>query len=213
MLVGKAKQRIFHLSRLRSNFMGTKKLSTDGKEVTPQRIIATANAYVLYILGVVILPDVPGARVNANFIQLLQPFGKIQDYSWGTAILDHSFTDEDDEHTEVGRSGDEEDADEEDEKKGADSEDEEDQDKGDDGEEEENEKGVDGKDGEDEEENDEYVEIDDNNNEKDDEHEDTDGDDGKNENQSGKTIESETANKLSTVAWDVTELDERRYSY
>ncbi|XP_026459966.1 uncharacterized protein LOC113360709 [Papaver somniferum] len=92
MLVGKAKQRIFHLSRLRSNFMGTKKIRTEGKEVTPQRIIATANAYVLYILGAVIFPDVSGTHVNANFIQLLQLFGKIQDYSWGIAILAHSLT-------------------------------------------------------------------------------------------------------------------------
>ncbi|XP_026459689.1 protein MAINTENANCE OF MERISTEMS-like [Papaver somniferum] len=92
MLVGKAKQRIFHLSRLRSNFMVTKKLRHEGKAVTLQRIIATANAYVLYILGAVIFPDISGARVNANFIQLLQPFDKIQDYSWGTSILAHSLT-------------------------------------------------------------------------------------------------------------------------
>ncbi|XP_026433843.1 protein MAIN-LIKE 1-like [Papaver somniferum] len=72
MLLGKEKQRIFHLSRLRSNFMGTKKLRHEGKEVTRERIIATANVYVLYILGVVIFHDVSGARVNANFIQLLK---------------------------------------------------------------------------------------------------------------------------------------------
>ncbi|XP_026384455.1 uncharacterized protein LOC113280032 [Papaver somniferum] len=94
MLVGKAKRRIFHLSRLRSNFIGTKKLSHEGKAVRPQRIIATDNAYVLYILRAVIFPDVSGARVNANFIQLLQPFDKIQDYSWGTAILAHSLMQE-----------------------------------------------------------------------------------------------------------------------
>lgn len=91
MIVGKAKQRIFHLSRLRDNFMGTKKLRAEGKEVTPQRVIATANAYVLYVLGAVIFPDVSGARVSANFIHLLQPFGEIREYSWATAILAHSL--------------------------------------------------------------------------------------------------------------------------
>ncbi|XP_026378892.1 protein MAINTENANCE OF MERISTEMS-like [Papaver somniferum] len=91
MLVGKSKQRIFHLSKLRYNFMGKKKLRADGKEVTPERIIATANAYVLYLLGDVIFPDVSAARVSTNFIQLLQPFDKIHKYSWGTAILAHSL--------------------------------------------------------------------------------------------------------------------------
>ncbi|XP_026450701.1 protein MAINTENANCE OF MERISTEMS-like [Papaver somniferum] len=87
MLVGKAKQRIFHLSKFRHNFMGRKNLRDEGKEVTPERIISTANAYVLYVLGVVIFPDISGAHVSANFIQLLQPFDKIHEYSWGTAIL------------------------------------------------------------------------------------------------------------------------------
>ncbi|XP_026419703.1 protein MAIN-LIKE 1-like [Papaver somniferum] len=91
MLVGKSKQRIFHLSKLGDNFMGTKKLRAEGKEVTPERIIATANAYVLYFLGAVIFPDISGARVSVNFIQLLQPFDKIHEYSWGTAILAHSL--------------------------------------------------------------------------------------------------------------------------
>ncbi|XP_026428834.1 protein MAINTENANCE OF MERISTEMS-like [Papaver somniferum] len=71
--------------------MGTKKLRAEGKEVTPQRIIATANAYVLYVLGAVIFPDVSVARVSANFIQLVQPFGEIRAYSWATAILSHSL--------------------------------------------------------------------------------------------------------------------------
>ncbi|XP_026428701.1 protein MAINTENANCE OF MERISTEMS-like [Papaver somniferum] len=87
MLVGKAKQRIFHLSKLRDLFMRTKKLCVEGKEVTKERIFATANAYVLDIMGSVIFPDVSGARVNANFIQLLEPFNKIHEYFWGTAIL------------------------------------------------------------------------------------------------------------------------------
>ncbi|XP_026440646.1 protein MAIN-LIKE 2-like [Papaver somniferum] len=91
MLAGKAKQRIFHLSKLRDNFMGTKKLRAEGKEVMSERIIATDNAYVLYVLGVVIFPDVSGFRVSANFIQLLQPFDKIHEYSWGTAILANSL--------------------------------------------------------------------------------------------------------------------------
>ncbi|XP_026384315.1 uncharacterized protein LOC113279884 [Papaver somniferum] len=91
MLVGKAKHRIFHLSRLMENFMGTKKLCAEGKEVMPQRIIATANAYVLYVLGAVIFLDVSGARLSANFIHLLQPFGELREYSWATAILAHSL--------------------------------------------------------------------------------------------------------------------------
>ncbi|XP_026434327.1 protein MAINTENANCE OF MERISTEMS-like [Papaver somniferum] len=91
MLVGKSKQMIFHLSRLRDNFMGTKKLRAEGNVLTRERIIATDNAYVLYVLGCVIFPDVSGARVSANFIQPLQPFDKIHEYSWGTAILAHSL--------------------------------------------------------------------------------------------------------------------------
>ncbi|XP_026383498.1 protein MAIN-LIKE 1-like [Papaver somniferum] len=63
----------------------------EGKEVTKERIFATTNAYVLYVLGSVIFPDISGARLNANFIQLLQPFDKIHTYSWGTAILAHSL--------------------------------------------------------------------------------------------------------------------------
>ncbi|XP_026419487.1 protein MAINTENANCE OF MERISTEMS-like [Papaver somniferum] len=90
-LVGKAKHRIFYLSKLRDLFMGTKKLHAEGKEVTKERIFSTANAYVLYILASVIFPDVSGARVNANFIQMLQPFDKIHEYSWGTFILAHSL--------------------------------------------------------------------------------------------------------------------------
>ncbi|XP_026433809.1 protein MAINTENANCE OF MERISTEMS-like [Papaver somniferum] len=54
MLVGKSKQRIFHLSKLRENFMGTKNLRAQGKE-------------------------------------LLQPFDKMHEYSWGTAMLAHSL--------------------------------------------------------------------------------------------------------------------------
>ncbi|XP_026383973.1 uncharacterized protein LOC113279494 [Papaver somniferum] len=91
MLVGKYKRRIFHLSKLRALFSGTKKLHAEGKQVTKERIFATSNAYVLYVLGSVIFPDVSGARVNANFIQFLQPFDKIHEYSWGTAILAHSL--------------------------------------------------------------------------------------------------------------------------
>ncbi|XP_026417358.1 uncharacterized protein LOC113312837 [Papaver somniferum] len=91
MLVGKAKRRIFHLSKLRALFSGTKKLRAEGKEVTKERIFATANVYVLYVLGSVIFPDVSGALVNAKFIQLLQTFEKILKYSWGTAILAHSL--------------------------------------------------------------------------------------------------------------------------
>ncbi|XP_026433312.1 protein MAINTENANCE OF MERISTEMS-like [Papaver somniferum] len=62
-----------------------------GKEVTKECIFATDNAYVLYILGSVIFPDFSGARVSANFIHLLQPFDKIHEFSWGTAILAHSL--------------------------------------------------------------------------------------------------------------------------
>ncbi|XP_026451318.1 uncharacterized protein LOC113351575 [Papaver somniferum] len=91
MLVGNLKQRIFHLSKLRDNFMGTKKLRAEGKEVAQERIISTANAYVLYVLGAVIFPEVSGARMSANFIQMLQPFNKIHEYSWGTSILAHSL--------------------------------------------------------------------------------------------------------------------------
>jgi Plant mobile domain len=92
MLVGRKKQRIFHLSKLRDEFMGTKKLRHEGKPLTRERIFATANAYVLYILGGAIFPDVSSSRVNANFIQLLEPFDKIHEYSWGTAMIAHSLT-------------------------------------------------------------------------------------------------------------------------
>ncbi|XP_026399362.1 protein MAINTENANCE OF MERISTEMS-like [Papaver somniferum] len=88
MLVGKAKQRIFHLAGLRYQFMGTKNLRAQGKEVTKERIFASTNAYVLYILGSVIFHS---ARASTNFIQLLQPFDKIHEYSWGSAILAHSL--------------------------------------------------------------------------------------------------------------------------
>ncbi|XP_026436202.1 protein MAINTENANCE OF MERISTEMS-like [Papaver somniferum] len=74
-----------------ANFMGTKKFRAERKEVTREHIIATTNAYVLYVLGAVIFSNVSGARVSANFIQLLQPFDKIHEYSWGNDILAHSL--------------------------------------------------------------------------------------------------------------------------
>ncbi|XP_026451510.1 protein MAINTENANCE OF MERISTEMS-like [Papaver somniferum] len=89
MLVGQAKQRMFHLESLRDQFMGTKKLCDQGKEVTTERITATTHLYLLYVLGIVIFPDISDAGVKANYIKLLDLIHKMANYSWGSAILEN----------------------------------------------------------------------------------------------------------------------------
>ncbi|XP_026397952.1 protein MAINTENANCE OF MERISTEMS-like [Papaver somniferum] len=75
----------FRILMLRKEFGETK----NKVNLTTEEIHQTAAAYLLYILGTRIFPDTSGSRVNANFLQLLDPFNEVCKYSWGTAMIAH----------------------------------------------------------------------------------------------------------------------------
>ncbi|XP_057476268.1 protein MAIN-LIKE 2-like [Actinidia eriantha] len=47
------------------------------------------RAYVLYVIGCVIAPDVSGAHVSVAFLPLLEDVTEIKDFAWGAALLAH----------------------------------------------------------------------------------------------------------------------------
>ncbi|KAF7113865.1 hypothetical protein RHSIM_RhsimUnG0107100 [Rhododendron simsii] len=62
-------------------------------EATTEQIIFSARAYILFILGNVVLPNNTGAKVDAVYLTFLQndedfqDFEHIRKYSWGSAML------------------------------------------------------------------------------------------------------------------------------
>ncbi|XP_026451369.1 protein MAINTENANCE OF MERISTEMS-like [Papaver somniferum] len=77
----------FNLSKLKDTLSETKKIYNEEGRVELVRINTTASAYLLHILGKYIFPDNSGSLVDVRYMQLLDPLDKIDEYSWGTAVV------------------------------------------------------------------------------------------------------------------------------
>jgi hypothetical protein len=56
-------------------------------ELTQEQLFQYFRAYVLYLLGKIIVPDTSGNRIHNMYLPLLEDMDTIKSYSWGSALL------------------------------------------------------------------------------------------------------------------------------
>ncbi|KAK5775097.1 hypothetical protein PVK06_042964 [Gossypium arboreum] len=61
----------------------------EGERVTAteEELICVARAYIMYIIGGVLMPDANNNRVHLQYLPLLAYLRNVRSYSWGSAIL------------------------------------------------------------------------------------------------------------------------------
>ncbi|OVA07425.1 Aminotransferase-like [Macleaya cordata] len=77
--------RSVRLSWLRDEFKGSEETaSIEDKE-------AVARAYLLFVIGSVLVPDKSSAKVSVRYLQLLGDLKKVNNISWSTGVLAHMY--------------------------------------------------------------------------------------------------------------------------
>lgn len=57
------------------------------EESTNEEVVCAARAYILQLIGGLLMPDKSGNLAHVQYLPLLEDFGTTRSYSWGSAIL------------------------------------------------------------------------------------------------------------------------------
>ncbi|MFQ6667675.1 hypothetical protein Gotur_033609, partial [Gossypium turneri] len=71
-----------------SNFLGLKdKFGHLSANATEGELMCTVRAYIMHIIGGVLIPDSNNNKVHIMYLPLLADLSNVRSYSWGSAVL------------------------------------------------------------------------------------------------------------------------------
>ncbi|KAF5206582.1 serine/threonine-protein phosphatase 7 long form-like protein, partial [Thalictrum thalictroides] len=70
---------------IKENFKGKENVEDDGK------VDCAVRAYLMYMIGCVLLPDKSGTMMSASYMRFLLDISKIHEYAWGASALAYLY--------------------------------------------------------------------------------------------------------------------------